>query len=530
MLKTIQIKDTDKLVAVAQYLTKYVKILKASEVFDDAFKTYIIEWQKEHNLTANGIINDDDWQIIVKELPTCSTSKNKKSVYTCAIQILIGGLEVDGDYGSKTKKAIAAFQSAYGLDADGICGPKTWNALIIGNSILPSTDKVLNDCVKYLQGDPKWKNVKYSTHTSKQTIGNSGCGTTSIAMILATWEDSKITPVETSKWAVDNGYRTYNKGTDWDFFKWIFKKFDCFEKYIETSSITTLEAALREGALAVCSMNSNDNKFWTSQGHFIVARGVDNTYFYANDPNKDTTPREQEKTKFKKCLKQAFIFWPLKKELLPKNNEEEEKIEKTTTYNLEGKIIDISKYQGKIDFSKLKKEVSFIIARVSCGSDKDIRFDEYAEEMIKYGIPFGVYCYSYAGTVEKAKDEAQKMVSYASKYNPLFYVIDAEEKRITKETLIAFNKELRTLTDKRIACYCGGDYYKMYNYDSIRHLFDFTWVPRYGKNNGTIEGSIKPIYECDLWQYTSVGKIAGIKGNVDMNVTMNKDIEWFLKI
>jgi GH25 family lysozyme M1 (1,4-beta-N-acetylmuramidase) len=70
----------------------------------------------------------------------------------------------------------------------------------------------------------------------------------------------------------------------------------------------------------------------------------------------------------------------------------------------------------------------------------------------------------------------------------------------------------------------------MYDYDSIRHLFDFTWVPRYGKNNGTIEGSIKPIYECDLWQYTSVGKIAGIKGNIDMNVTMNKDVEWFLNI
>ena len=295
MLKTIQVKDTDKLVAVAQYLTKYAKISKASETFDDAFKSYIIKWQKEHNLTANGIINDDDWLAMGKELPTCSTSKNKKSVYTCAIQILIGGLNVDGDYGSKTKKAVAAFQSAYGLSADGICGPKTWAALIIGKDTAASTDKILNECVKYLQGDKRWKNIKYSTHTSSQTIGNSGCGTTSIAMILATWEDSKITPVETSKWAVDNGYRTYNNGTDWDFYKWIFKKFDCFEKYIETSSITTLEAALREGALAVCSMNSNDNKFWTSQGHFIVARGVDNTYFYANDPNKDVSIRKRSK-------------------------------------------------------------------------------------------------------------------------------------------------------------------------------------------------------------------------------------------
>lgn len=540
MLKTIQVKDTDKLVMVAQYLTKYAKILKASEIFDDAFKTYIIKWQKEHNLTANGIIGDDDWEAIYKTLPTCSTSKNKKSIYTCAIQILIGGLEVDGDYGSKTKKAVAAFQSACGLDADGICGPKTWAALICGETIVPSTDKVLNKCVKYLQGDKRWKNVKYSTHTSKQTIGNSGCGTTSMAMILATWEDPKITPVETSKWAVDNGYRTYNNGTDWDFYKWIFKKFDCFEKYIETSSITTLEAALREGALAVCSMNSNNNKFWTSKGHFIVARGVDNTYFYANDPNKDVAIREQEKSKFKKCLKQAFIFWKKKETKKPETEleiegdfycEEIKSENSEIDSELDGAIIDISKHQGTIDFKKLSKKVSLIIARGSCGSDKDIKIDEYAKEMIANNIPFGVYCYSYAGTVEKAKDEAKKLVSYTKKYNPLFYVLDAEEAKLTNETIKAFAAELRAQTNKKIGCYVAHHRYKQYQFDTLQNLFDFIWIPSYGSNNGTIEGSKKPSYFCDLWQYTSTGKISGIKGNVDMNIIINKDkdIKWFLK-
>lgn len=531
MLKIIQVKDTDKLVAVAQYLTKYAKVLKASETFDDAFKTFIIKWQKEHNLTANGIINDDDWIAMGKELPTCSTSKNKKSVYTCAIQILIGGLEVDGDYGPKTKKAVAAFQSACGLSADGICGPKTWAALILGKTVTPLSDKVLNECVKYLQWDKKWKGVKYSTHTSEQTIGNSGCGTTSMAMILATWKDSKITPVETSKWAVENGYRTYNNGTDWDFYKWVFKKFDCFEKYIETSSIATLEAALREGALAVCSMNSNDNKFWTSKGHFIVARGVDNTYFYANDPNKDTTPRKQEKAKFKKCLKQAFIYWPTKKDFNPEDDEKKEPAKKETTSNLEGKIIDISKWQGKIDFNKLKDEVSLVIVRASCGSDKDIKLDEYAKEMIKYNIPFGVYCYSYASTAEKAKDEVRKMIDYSSKYNPLFYVMDAEEAKITNLAIKTFAEELRAQGIKKIGCYVAHNHYNDYNYSSISNLFDFTWIPRYNKNDGTIEGSKKPAFECDLWQYTSTGKIAGIKGNVDMNITMkkDKDIKWFLE-
>lgn len=536
MLKTIKINDTDKLVKVAQYLTKYVEISKASKIFDEVFEAHIKNWQKEHNLTANGIIDDDDWTALYKELPTCSTSKNKKSVYTCALQILIGGLDVDGDYGTKTKKAVAAFQSACGLSADGICGPKTWHALII-NEEKVDTGYILNKCVKYLQWDKKWKNVKYSTHTKEQTIGNSGCGTTSMAMILATWCDPKITPVETSKLSVDNGYRTKNNGTDWDFYEFCYKKYDGFEKFIPTSSVTTLKAALREGALAVCSMNGNDNHFWTKQGHFIVARGCDDTYIYANDPNKEETPRKQDSKKFAKCLKQAFIFWPKAEETKIEIKGEPPIIEdlpevKELDLVLDGKIIDISKHQGNIDFKKLQPKVSLVIARGSCGSDKDIKIDEYAKKMNKYKIPFGVYCYSYAGTKEKAIDEAKKLVEYTKDYNPLFYVLDAEEARLTTDTIKAFIKEIRKHTDKRIGCYVAHNRYTAYKYDTLKDLFDFTWIPRYGKNNGTVAGGTKPAYECDLWQYTSTGKIDGINGNVDMNILMNdkKDLKWFLNI
>ena len=43
-------------------------------------------------------------------------------------------------------------------------------------------------------------------------------------------------------------------------------------------------------------------------------------------------------------------------------------------------------------------------------------------------------------------------------------------------------------------------------------------------------GSTKPAYFCDLWQYTSKGKISGINGNVDMNTITGsgKTLEWFL--
>lgn len=277
MLSTIKLNDKNDLVKVAKYLLNYSKIGEATDTFDEAFQIVVIDWQKQNQLEADGIIGKNSWTKIAEILPTCSTSKFKTSAYTCAIQILLGGLDADGIYGTKTKNAVAAFQSSTGLEADGICGPKTWKKLIIGSTESSNKEtsagqvitenKVLNNCVKYLQWDSKWKKVVFTSCGNKsQNIGNSGCGPSSMAMIIATFVDSSITPVEMCKLAVDTGCRTTNSGTSWKFFKIVFQKYPEFEKYVETGSVETLKAALREGALAVCSMNGNDNHFWTSQG------------------------------------------------------------------------------------------------------------------------------------------------------------------------------------------------------------------------------------------------------------------------
>lgn len=533
MLDTIRLGSKGNLVKIAKYMLNYSKRKEATEEYDEHFAAEVGDWQAQHNLDADYIIGPKTWTAMAKAMPTCSTSKNKTSVYTCAIQILLGGLTVDGIYGTNTKKAVAAYQISANLTADGICGPKTWNNLIVGKIVTPASspvdpgqqvdgDKIINNCVHYLQWDSKWKKVMFSNHNSSaQTIGNSGCGPSSMAMIMATWIDLNITPVEMCQLAVERGHRSTNSGTNWSFFKDIFTLYDGFEKYVTTKNVETLKAALREGALAVCSMNSNDNCFWTKGGHYIVARGCDNTYIYANDPNNKTVPRKQTSDKFQKCLKNAFIFWPKKKLIEPAPS---------TDYKLDGKIIDISKHQGTIDFNTLKNKVSLIIARASCGSDKDIRIDEYAQAMNECGIPFGVYCYSYAGDEAKAIDEAQKMVQYVNKYNPLFYVMDAEESKITNASIKAFAAELRKQGIKKIGCYCAHNRYKNYDYASLQNLFDFTWIPRYGKNDGTIAGATKPAYFCDLWQYTSTAKIDGISGNTDMNIITGDghDLKWFL--
>ena len=274
MLQTLKQGMSGDIVKVAQYLIGYSKMNKATGTFDGAFFNAVKDWQVKNGLEADGIIGPNTWKKIYKVMPTCSTSKNKSSAYTCAVQILIGGITVDGIYGSGTKKAVSAYQEAKGLEADGICGPATWKALITGaKDVEPPKEKVINKCVHYLQWDSKWKNKKYSTHTSSQTIGNSGCGPTAMAQIMATWVDPKITPVEMCELALKGGYRTYDDGTSGGFFKYVFKQYDAFEKFVEgTKSIPTIKAALAEGALAVCCMNSNDHSFWTTGGVGIHGR------------------------------------------------------------------------------------------------------------------------------------------------------------------------------------------------------------------------------------------------------------------
>lgn len=67
-----------------------------------------------------------------------------------AMQLLLNehgaSLTADGDFGAKSKAAVIDFQKANGLEADGVCGPKTWTELVI---VVREEDK--NEAVKALQ-------------------------------------------------------------------------------------------------------------------------------------------------------------------------------------------------------------------------------------------------------------------------------------------------------------------------------------------------------------------------------------------
>ncbi|WP_141431892.1 GH25 family lysozyme [Bacillus sp. 03113] len=191
------------------------------------------------------------------------------------------------------------------------------------------------------------------------------------------------------------------------------------------------------------------------------------------------------------------------------------------------KIVDISHHQGTINWDEFAKEVALVIIRVQDGSTTiDRRYKEYVAEAKKRGIPFAHYAFTRFVSVADARKEAQDFYARGDK-DALFWVADVEVKTMGDMTAgtQAFVDELRRLGASKVGGYFGHHSYKAWGLDRVGNI-DFTWIPRYGSNDGN--QNVKPAYACELWQYTSAGRVAGVAGNVDLNVLNgDKSLEWF---
>lgn len=269
-------------------------------------------WKQSFGLAQNGEMNENDWNILAKSLPTIR--KGDKNKYVKMWQFFLG-ITADGDFGSKTKASTRAYQSSVKLVADGVVGQKTWvKAFSNETEIKPTTpdqptEKKNLQPINFKQYDSRWGSVvftKNNTYNKKQTIKNSGCGPTSMADIVATWWDKAATPKTLAALAVANGFRTANSGTAWGFFKFCANKYGA-SKFIQTTSFATAEAAIKDGAYIVCSMKPG---LWTNGGHYICWWWVDDTYVYVNDPASAKAARAKaKKNLMKDQCKQYFIFY-----------------------------------------------------------------------------------------------------------------------------------------------------------------------------------------------------------------------------
>ena len=69
----------------------------------------------------------------------------------------------------------------------------------------------------------------------------------------------------------------------------------------------------------------------------------------------------------------------------------------TTPTKMESRLVDVSEWQGIIDWETLKKNIDGAIIRCSYGTKKkDNYFERNVTECQRLGIPFGVYLYGLA--------------------------------------------------------------------------------------------------------------------------------------
>ena len=131
----------------------------------------------------------------------------------------------------------------------------------------------------YSQLDNRWRyNMYSSVGDSSQTIGTSGCGPTSAAMVVSSIKGN-ITPDTMANLYTQYGYRSANQGTYWSAFKWTADVFDI--GYSECYKLDDAVAKLKDNHYIIASCNQG---LFTYGGHFIVLTGVEGDYIKVYDP------------------------------------------------------------------------------------------------------------------------------------------------------------------------------------------------------------------------------------------------------
>ncbi len=194
------------------------------------------------------------------------------------------------------------------------------------------------------------------------------------------------------------------------------------------------------------------------------------------------------------------------------------------------KGIDVSKHQGDIDWKKVKADnVEYAIIRLGYrgyGTGK-IMLDEYFEKNIQgalnAGIKVGVYFYSQAITVEEAKEEADIVLKNIKDYKITYPVIfDAEEMQGDDVRTNSLTTEQRTDITLAFCDKVKSLGYKTMIYANVKWFvakLDMSRLTSYDKWFAQYFNTPFFPYDFQMWQYTGKGKVNGIKGDVDMNIS-----------
>lgn len=194
------------------------------------------------------------------------------------------------------------------------------------------------------------------------------------------------------------------------------------------------------------------------------------------------------------------------------------------------KGIDVSEFQGSIDWSKVKNDgIEFAILKLGNIYDydanyKDSKFETNYKNARAQGIKIGAYIYNYCNTVDTLKEGLEwALEQLDGKKLDMPIYLDMEDKDIQGETV-------ETLTNQcnEFARFVQDKNYKAGVYANVNWLKNKLNPSEFDKDISV--WAAQYYTECqytgdyDIWQYTSSGKVSGISGNCDMNYLYNENI------
>lgn len=208
-------------------------------------------------------------------------------------------------------------------------------------------------------------------------------------------------------------------------------------------------------------------------------------------------------------------------------------------------VIDVSGWQGDIDWAKAKADgVEGAIIRLGYGegNNADKKAQRNISECKRFGIPFGIYWYSYADTPALAKEEGADVVAKLKQFGvnpsdlayPVYYDLEKwtweghqppTDPNVYNDIVNNWYSALQSAGYKNLGVYS----YTSYLQGPLKHVDIYaktTWVAQYGARMGFDSFPTNS----RGWQYTSTGKVDGISGNVDMNAFGNKEYESLINL
>ena len=185
--------------------------------------------------------------------------------------------------------------------------------------------------------------------------------------------------------------------------------------------------------------------------------------------------------------------------------------------------LDVSRYQGKIDWEKVKADCvqgAFLKTVSTNSSFGGIYIDPYFEynyaECKRLGIPVGVYYYTYAQTKDVADKELAKFKeAVQGKSFELPLVVDVEDNLLKPLSADELTDLIEYALNTIESWGCYAMLYTYLNYSNTE--LNMTRLAKYDLWLAAYRNERPSKPEHNLWQFTSSGSVNGIEGNVDMN-------------